>query len=246
MLLMHNDCISEMNKLPDKSVDMILCDLPYGVTHNKWDSVIPFSDLWAQYRRIIKDNGAIVLFGNGMFTVNLIASAKDIWRYNLVWKKTTVTGFLNAKKMPLRQHEDICVFYKKPPTYNPQITHGHKRKVSTAKHQQNSKRTANYGYYCQHTYDSTDRYPTSVLEFATDTKKLALHPTQKPVALLEYLVRTYTNAGDTVLDNCMGSGSTGVACVQTGRNFIGMEIDDYYFGIANDRIKEAVKQREKS
>lgn len=230
-----------MNDIPDESVDMILCDLPYGTTKNKWDSIIPFDDLWRQYKRIIKDNAAIVLFGSGMFTSDLMQSAKDIWRYNLIWQKTTVTGFLNAKKMPLRKHEDICVFYKKLPVYNPQMTHGHPRKVSTAEHKRNSKQTTNYGEHGLHSYDSTDRYPTSVLTFATDKQKCALHPTQKPVELLEYLIETYTNPGDIVLDNCMGSGSTGVACVNTDRQFIGIELDRDYFVKAEDRIS-SIKQ----
>lgn len=234
--IMKGDCLKLMETIPDESIDMVLCDLPYGTTRNKWDEVIPFGELWAQYNRIIKENGAIVLFGNGMFTAELIMSNRNMWRYNLVWEKSTVTGFLNAKVMPLRQHEDICVFYKKRPTYNPQKTTGHKRKVSLANHKTNCKKTTNYGEYDLKSYDSTERYPTSILKFATDKQKSALHPTQKPVKLLEYLIKTYTNKGDVVLDNCMGSGSTGVACFNTGRNFIGYELDENYFEIAKERL----------
>ena len=226
-----------MKEIPDKSVDMILCDLPYGQTaRNKWDVVIPFDNLWSQYERLIKPNGAIILFANGMFTADLLQSNRSLWRYNLVWEKTTPTGFLNANRMPLRKHEDICVFYKSQPTYHPQKTSGHPRKVSTALHKRNSKETTNYGEHGLHTYDSTERFPTSILCFKTDKQKSALHPTQKPVALLEYLINTYTNGNDLVLDNCMGSGSTGVAALNLNRKFIGIELDTTYCGVAKERI----------
>lgn len=235
--LAKGDCLELMKEIPDKSIDIILCDLPFGCTaRNKWDTVIPFNQLWYQYKRVIKDHGAIVLFGSGMFTAKLMESNEKMWRYNLIWEKTQPTGFLNAKKMPLRSHEDICVFYKKPPTYNPQKTFGHDRKVSTAKHKRNSKSTTDYREHGLVSYDSTERYPKSILKFAKDIQKSALHPTQKPVALLEYLIKTYTDEGDTVLDNCMGSGSTGVACINTNRNFIGIEIEKDIFDIADKRI----------
>ena len=235
----QGDCLELMKEIPDGSIDMILCDLPYGTTRNKWDIVIPFDSLWKQYNRIIKDNGAIILFGNGMFTAKLMLSNEKMWRYNLIWEKTQPTGFLNAKKMPMRNHEDICVFYKKLPTYNPQKTTGHIRKVSKAEHKINSKATSDYGTHGLTTYDSTERYPKSVWKFAKDVQKSALHPTQKPVALLEYLIRTYTNEGDVILDNCMGSGTTCVACVNTNRHYIGFELDEKYFEIAKKRIKES-------
>lgn len=236
--LWHGDCLELMKDIPDGSIDMILCDLPYGITaRNKWDTVIPFEPLWEQYNRIIKDNGAIVLFGSGMFTANLMKSNEKMWRYNLIWYKTTPTGFLNANKMPLRAHEDIVVFYKSLPVYNPQKTIGHKRKVSTASHKRNCKVTKDYGVHGLTTYDSTERFPTSILTFSTDKQKVALHPTQKPVALCEWLVKTYTNEGETVLDSCMGSGTTGVACLNTNRNFIGIELDENYFEIAKERIE---------
>lgn len=234
------DCLELLKNIPAGSVDMILCDLPYGISRNKWDTIIPFDALWNAYERVIKENGAIVLFGSGRFTAELIVSNSKLWRYNLVWEKTTPTGFLNAKKMPLRCHEDVLVFYKALPTYNPCMTQG-ERKVSTAKHKRNSKHGDSYGDYDAVSYDSDKRYPRSVLHFSTDKQKSALHPTQKPVALLEYLVKTYTNPGEMVLDSCMGSGSTGVACVNTERRFIGIEIDKQYFGIAKERIEDAAR-----
>ena len=238
--LKRGDCLELMEEVPDGSIDMILCDLPYGQTaRNKWESVIPFDQLWKQYDRIIKENGAIVLFANGMFTADLMRSNCKIWRYNLVWEKTQPVGFLNAKKMPLRAHEDICVFYKRLPTYNPQKTTGHARKITRAEHRKNCKDSPDYNEFGLTSYDSTERYPRSVIKFPKDIQKSALHPTQKPVALLEYLIRTYTNENDTVLDNCMGSGSTGVACVNTGRNFIGFELDSHFYEIAEKRIAAA-------
>lgn len=237
MKLLQGDCLDLMKEIPDKSIDMVLCDLPYGTTRNKWDIVIPFDPLWEHYNRIIKDNGAIVLFGSGLFSAELMESNKKMWRYNLIWEKTQPTGFLNANRMPLRNHEDILVFYKQLPTYNPQKAQGHKRKVSTAKHKSHCKKTENYGEHNLSSYDSTERYPCSVIRYAKDIQTSALHPTQKPVALLGYLIKTYTNEGETVLDNCMGSGSTGVACVNTGREFIGIELDENYFRIAEKRIK---------
>lgn len=231
------DCLILMQEIPDQSLDMILCDLPYGVTaKNHWDSVIPFEPLWEQYRRIIKPNGCIALFAQGMFMSKLMMSASDIWRYNLIWQKTSPTGFLNANRMPLRSHEEICIFYKKLPTYNPQKLSGQPRKVSTAHHHKDSKKSTDYGDYSFSTYDSTERYPTSVLTFASDKQKCALHPTQKPVSLCEYLIKTYTNEGDIVLDNCMGSGTTGIAAQNLNRNFIGIELDKSYYQIALERI----------
>lgn len=249
--LLHGDCLELMKDIPDESVDMILCDLPYGCTaRNKWDVIIPFDKLWEQYNRIIKNNGAIVLFGSGIFTANLMKSNEKYWRYNLIWQKTTPTGFLNANRMPLRSHEDICVFYKKSPVYNPQKTTGHSPVHSYTKHTSDG---TDYGKTIVGISGggSTERFPTSVLTFPTDKQKYALHPTQKPVALLEYLIKTYTNDAPildtiwsddciaTVVDNCMGSGSTGVACVNTNRNFIGIELDDKYFEIAKNRIETA-------
>ena len=231
------DCLTIMEDIPCESVDMILCDLPYGVTKNKWDSIIDLNLLWKQYERIIKENGIIILHGQDKFSARLMLSKEKMHRYNLIWGKTSPTGHLNAKRMPLRSHEDLLVFYKKLPTYNPQKTTGHQRKVSTAKHKRNSKKTTNYGEHGLTTYDSTERYPKSILTFATDKQKSALHPTQKPVALLEYLILTYTNEGDLVLDNCAGSGSVGVACKNTNRNYLLIERADEYYNIIVDRLK---------
>ena len=225
------DCLEIMKEIPNESIDMILCDLPYGTTKNKWDSIIPLNELWEQYERIIKDNGAIVLFSQMPFTAELVHSNLKLFRYEWIWKKENGTGFLNAKKMPLKIHENILLFYKKLPTYNPQMRKGFKPyKCKQGRH------STNYGAYEQgHITESNgERYPIDIIEFKKDT---GLHPTQKPVALLEYLIKTYTNEGDVVLDNCMGSGSTGVACKKLNRNFIGIELDEKYFNIAKERIE---------
>lgn len=236
--LMQGDCLELMKIIPDGSIDMILCDLPYGTTKNKWDSVIPFEPLWKQYSRIIKDNGAIILFCDGMFTAQLIQSNAKLWRYNLVWDKQRGCDFLNANVKPLKSHEDIAVFYRKKPTYNKQYWYSKPYAL-----QKNGSLSNNYGERKEAWSESVDgkRNPLSILSFARDAARK--HPTQKPVALLEYLVKTYTNEGDTVLDNCMGSGSTGVACVNTGRRFIGMELDPGYFAVAEKRINKAVEQK---
>lgn len=205
---------------------------------NKWDSVIPFEPLWNEYERITKDNAAIILFGNGMFTADLMQSNRKLWRYNLIWHKTQSTGFLNAKKMPLRAHEDICVFYKKLPTYNPQMTNGHVRKVSKASHHVNAKETLNYREYNVVDYDSTERYPTSIMTFSKDTQKEKYHPTQKPVALIEYLIKTYTDPGDLVLDSCAGSMTLAVAAMNTGRNYICIEKNTEIFEIGKKRVED--------
>ena len=215
-----------MKWLPSGSVDMILCDLPYGTTRNKWDSIIPLDDLWGHYKRIIKKNGAIVLFAQTPFDKVLGASNLEMLKYEWVWQKENGTGFLNAKKMPMKIHENILVFYQELPTYNPQMRTGFKPYT-----QKSGRGSSNYGEQVSVvTENSGERYPIDVLEFPRDKGKL--HPTQKPVALLEYLIRTYTDEGDTVMDNCMGSGSTGVACVNTRRNFIGIELDPNYFETA--------------
>ncbi len=242
--ILLGDCLELMKDIPNGSIDMILCDLPYGVTKNKWDSVIDLKMLWDEYERIIKTNGAMVLFGQDKFSARLMLSNEKLHRYNLIWQKTTPTGHLNANRMPLRNHEDILVFYKKLPTYNPQKTTGHERKVSTAHHKRGSKRTTNYGEHGLTTYDSTERYPKSVLEFATDKQKVALHPTQKPVELFEYLIKTYTNENDLVLDNCAGSGTTAIACLNTNRQFIVMEKEQKYYDIILNRVADFNKNFE--
>ena len=232
--LWNGDCLELMNNIPDKSVDMILCDLPYGTTQNKWDSVIPFNLLWCQYRRIIKDNGAICLFGQGLFTANLICSNKEMYRYDLIWEKTKAGGFLNARRMPLQAHENISVFYKKLPVYNPQMEAG-KPYIKKAVTNGDGKNYGKFDRVGEIAVNEGTRFPRSVIKISNDNHK-SLHPTQKPVELLEWLIRTYTNENETILDNCMGSGSTGVACINTNRKFIGMELDNTYFEIAKNRI----------
>jgi len=186
--------------------------------------------------RVAKENTAIVLTAIQPFSSACVLSNPDMFKYEWIWSKTHSTGFLNAKKQPLRSHEQVLVFYRKQPTYNPQKTSGHLRKVSTAAHKINCVNTTNYGEHGLTSYDSTERFPRTVLVFPSDKQKSALHPTQKPVALMAYLIRTYTNADETVLDNCMGSGTTGVACVETGRKFIGIELDPKYFQISQERL----------
>ena len=235
--LLQGDCLELMKDIPDKSIDMILCDLPYGTTRCKWDSVIPFEPLWEQYSRIIKDNGAIVLFSQMPFTAALVMSNLKMFRYEWIAEKSMATGFLNSKHMPLKCHENICIFYKKLPIYNPQMTKGKpyniKRRDCGAQYLGNFENTE--------TKNEGTRCPRDILKdlWKPYCGGKMLHPTQKPVPLLEYLIKTYTNEGETVLDNCMGSGSTGVACVNTNRNFIGIELDEKYFKIAERRIKDA-------
>ncbi len=242
MKLMCGDCLDLLQQVPDGSVDMVLCDLPYGTTQCTWDAVIPFDALWNQWYRVAKTTAAIVLFGAEPFSSKMRLSNLSDFKYDWIWDKVKGTGFLNAKKQPMRNHEIISVFYRKQCKYYPQMTHGHERKISfrAAELQTDvygSMRNDNY-------YDSCDRYPRSIQVFSTDTQNSSEHPTQKPVALLEYLIRTYTDKGDTVLDNCMGSGSTGVAAVNTGRNFIGIEINEEYYSVAIRRITEARERAE--
>jgi DNA modification methylase len=235
-VIYNEDGLTGMDRIPDQSINMILCDPPYGITKNKWDRKLPLNTLWAQYGRISKGNSAIVMFASHPFTAELVISNAGLFRYSLIWHKTNAVGFLNAKKMPLRSHEDILVFYKKPPVYNPQKTSGHERKVA-----KRNTFSENYGKQTGSSYDSTERYPTSVLTFAKDPAGLKAHPTQKPVPLFEYLIKTYTHPGDVVLDNCMGSGTTAVACINTGRYYIGFEKDEQYWKISQERIENTFK-----
>ena len=287
------DCLEILPRLPDHSIDMVLCDLPYHITRNSWDSPIPLEDflligdrvvtfselnrilwdprkrqwakeqkdidhlltrpmgeialfwknnkragLWSQYRRLIKLHGVIVLFGAGMFSAELMSIGKDLWRYNIIWEKNHPTGFLNANRMPLRSHEKIHVFYRKLPVYHPQKTTGHTRKVSTAQHKRNSRKTTNYGEHRAATYDSTERYPTSIWKFPSDKEKSTIHPTQKPVALCEALIKTYTDEGATVLDNCAGSFTTAVAADNLKRKWIVIEKEESYFHLGLQRVYE--------
>ncbi len=262
--VIQGDCLNVMAKIPDKSIDMILCDLPYGTTQNKWDSVIDLNKLWAEYKRIIKDNGAIVLTSQGVFTAKLILSNEEWFKYKIVWIKSKATNFLNAKKQPLRKHEDICIFYKNQPTYNPQMTSGDKYDKGIRKDQL----TGSYGDFKPHHVKSDGkRYPNDVVFYEEDnigdcvyfktaeSEGKVYHPTQKPVELGRYLIRTYTNPGDIVLDNACGSGSFLVSALLENRNYIGIEKNEQvalyktepidYIEICNMRLKAALSQQEK-
>ena len=244
--LQHGDCLELMKSIPDGSVDMILCDLPYGVTQNKADVPIPLDALWSEYKRITKENGCMALFAQGTFFVDLVNSNRRMFRYDLVWDKVLISGFLNAKRMPLRQHEQVAIFYKKLPTYNPQFSKGkpvHAKGTAYLTKPTTNNNYGEFGITADERKGCTEKYPTSILRFPKPHPSVGLHRTEKPVDCLAYLVKTYTNEGDTVLDNCMGSGSTGVACVNTGRKFIGMELDEKYFEIAKTRIEEAWNRR---
>lgn len=236
--LVMGDCMEVMKSIPDASVDMVLCDLPYGTTACKWDAVIPFEPLWREYWRVAKSAGAIVLTAQTPFDKVLGASQIENLRHEWIWEKTAATGFLNAKKAPLKAHENVLVFYRRQPVYNPQMTAGATIKrvnPSYANHGDNYGKSSSI----RAAYESTERYPRSVLTLPKDNRLKAGHPTQKPVALMEYLIRTYTNQGDTVLDNTMGSGTTGVACLNTCRRFVGIERNPDYFAMACSRIQEA-------
>jgi len=250
----HGDCLELMPFISDKSIDMIFTDLPFGLTRNHWDEVIDFQALWKQYKRIIKDNGCIALFANNPFNISLAYSNFSMYRYDWIIEYTNPRGFLNAKKMPLKCHDQLLIFYKRLPTYNPQKTTGHVRKTSKKEHKETSKKSSNYGKYNNTTYDSTERYPRSVktfdiqeLElielhcgynviFKSDKQKSTLHPTQKPIDMLKYFIRTYTNENDTILDNCMGVGSMPMASIETNRKYIGIEKDLKYYKLALQRI----------
>lgn len=234
--LQKGDCLEIMKTIPDKSIDMILCDLPYGTSACKWDNIIPFEPLWEQYNRIIKDNGAIVLFGNEPFSSKLRMSNIKNYRYDWKWNKCTHSNPLLAKKQPLRIYEDIMVFYKKQPNYKPQMEQGepYKKDYNYKKH----KNSITNITMLDRDNETGLRYPVNIIKFPMSrNNQERLHPTQKPVALLEYLIKTYSNEGETVLDNCAGSMSTGVACLNANRNFIGIELDDKYFEIGCERIK---------
>jgi len=241
--IIEGDCLEVMPKIPDKSIDMILADLPYGITRNKWDSIIPLDKLWSEYKRIIKDNGAIVLTATQKFASQLVMFEPELFKYDYVWVKSISSGQLNVNHQPLRSHEIILVFYKKQPTYNPQFTEGKPysivRKVTFKGESYNKQKDTskiNNGY----------RYPTSVLYFSNPRVKGG-HPTQKPVELFKYLIKTYTNEGDVVLDNAIGSGTTAIACLETGRNFIGIDISKKYYKMARENIRKyKLQQKEKS
>lgn len=244
--LMKGDCLERMKEIPDESVDMILCDLPYGTTACKWDLVIPFEPLWEQYKRVVKKNTAIVLTASQPFTSMMILSNIDWFKYQWVWEKDKGNNFMQAKNMPIKFHEDICVFSsgktvhasqsKNRMTYNPQGLVKVDKKWARPKHYENGHNMSRASHKLERVIEY-ENYPKSVIKFSnSDNRERGLHPTQKPVALMEYLIKTYTNENDLVLDNCMGSGTTGVACINTNRKFIGIEMDDKYFEIAKERI----------
>ena len=261
--VIQGDCLMEMKGIPDKRVDMILCDLPYGTTQNKWDSVIDLKKLWKEYYRIIKDNGAIVLTSQGIFTAKLILSNEKDFKYKIVWIKSKATNFLNAKKQPLRKHEDICVFYKKQPNYNPQMSEGEAYDKGYRKDQL----TGSYGdFKSNHVKSNGKRYPTDVITFeeqkiddyvyvkTAESEGTVYHPTQKPIELGRYLIKTFTKPGDVVLDNACGSGSFLLSAILENRNFIGIEKNEDvllhkvkevdYIKICTDRIEETLKRKE--
>ena len=239
MINLYNaDCLEIMKEIPAESIDMILCDLPYGVTKCEWDKKIDLKKLWNNYERVIKDNGVICLFAQTKFYYELVDSNPKLFRYDLIWDKVLVSGFLNANRQPLRRHEQIAVFYKKQPKYNPQMGEGQplhgKGKVLTK-----IKKSNVYGKYNNLSDDrkgTTEKYPTSILKVPRLNSSKMLYPTEKPIELLEYLIKTYTDEGEVVLDNCMGSGTTVVACKNTNRNFIGIEINKNAFEIAKKRL----------
>jgi len=236
-VILHGDCLDIMPTIPDASVDMVLADLPYGVTENIWDKVIPLDRLWQEYRRLTTPNAAVVLTATQPFAAQLIASNPREFRYDLIWRKNKSTGFLNANRMPLRQHESILVFYRCLPVYHPQKTTGHAPVHSFTKHTGDGTnyRTTRRGVSGG---GQTDRHPTSVLDVAVVNNDSAekTHPNQKPVELFEYLIRTFTDEEAVVLDNCIGSGTTAVACLNSGRHFIGIEQTAEYYRLANERI----------
>lgn len=249
--LYNMDCIEGMKFMADDSVDAVIADLPYGVLNRRngsaeWDKQIPLEPLWEQYRRITKSGSPIILFAQGIFSARLMLSQPRMWRYNLIWRKDRVTGHLNAKRMPLRQHEDIIVFYDRQPVYHPQMT-------PCPPERRNHGRRKSGNDFTNRCYGemklvpvrvADDKYPTSVISIPKEHRTGAFyHPTQKPVALVEYLIRTYTNEGDVVLDNCIGSGTTAVAAIRTGRHYIGFEIEPAYCEVAGHRIQEELKRR---
>lgn len=245
----HMDCIEGMRFMADGSVDAVIADLPYGTLNRnnkaaRWDKQIPLESLWEQYLRITKPDSPIILFAQGMFTAELLLSQPKLWRYNLVWQKDRVTGHLNANRMPLRQHEDIVVFYKKLPVYHPQMTYVPRKKNYP---RGMFKRAVNHCYGAMKptpSHISDWKYPTSIISMSKEYKPgFVYHPTQKPVKLIEYLIQTDTDEGDTVLDNCIGSGTTAVAAIRTGRHYIGFETEETYYEIAKRRIREEMERK---
>jgi site-specific DNA-methyltransferase (adenine-specific) len=233
-LIFNEDCLEGMNRIESKSIDMILCDLPYGVTKNSWDVPLNLDILWSHYSRVIKDNGAIVLFSQQPFTSTLVLSNPELFRYELIWKKSKSTGFLNAKKCPLREHENILIFYKKLPTYNPQLYNKDPKNIMAKKISAQSPCYGKFNNISLRGIPIELGYPRSIIEISSTQGS---HPTEKPISLCEYLINTYSNKDELILDNCMGSGSTALACLKTGRKFIGFELNKKYYDISLERIK---------
>lgn len=237
------DCIKLMNEIEDTSIDLILCDLPFQKTKNKWDKIIPFDKLWKNYKRIIKENGAIILFCQGSFYIDLVNSNREDFRYDLVWDKNMTTGFLNCNRQPLRKHEQIAVFYKKQPTYNPIFSEGKPLHGKGKNYKTSNIKNNNYGEFNMlddYRKGNTQKYPTSIITIQKVHPSKTIHPTEKPVELMKYLIETYTKPGETILDNCMGSGTVGIACLNSNRNFIGIEINEDYYNLASDRIYQEI------
>lgn len=243
-ILYNGDCFDVFPQIPDGSIDAIICDLPYGVTQNDKDIMLPFEQLWEQYNRVIKENGAILLFAQGIFYVDLVSSNRKMFKYDLVWDKILTSGFLNANRMPLRSHEQIAVFYKKQPTYNPQFTEGEPSHSKGTKYLTKPTTNQNYGDFKpleETNQDTTKKHPKSIIQFQKPHPSIAVHRTEKSVEMLEWLVRTYTNEGDVILDNTMGSCTTGLASIKNNRKFIGIEKDEKYFDISVKRMKEEIQ-----
>ena len=247
-VVFNEDCLTGLKRISDGSIDMVLCDLPYGVLNKgnksaQWDSVLPMDELWPEYVRVCKKDAAIILFGQGMFSAELMLSNPKMWRYNLIWEKDRPTGFLNANRMPLRSHEDVLVFYDSLPTYNPQMVPCSKSErchpIGDGEHTNRNQQYGNFDRIHPATVRD-EKFPKSVIKIPQEHKcDGKSHPTQKPVALCEWLIKTYSNKGDVVLDNCMGSGTTAVACINTGRHYIGFEKDAEYYDRSIERIEEA-------
>ena len=240
MKLINGDCLEEMKSIEDGSIDMVLTDPPYGTTQCKWDSIIDLPLMWEQLKRIIKPNGAIVLMAGQPFTTKLISSNYKMFKYCWVWQKTMASNFAQAKKQPFKKHEDICIFYRNQPTYNPNMEEGKAYIDSRCSGARNASVGTSKSVERKPINNNGTRYPSSVQKFSNGNNR-NVHPTQKPVALMEYLIKTYTNEGETVLDFTMGSGTTGVACKNLNREFIGIELDKGYFDIAVNRINETIK-----
>lgn len=244
-MLYWGDCFDVFPDIDDKSINAIICDLPYGTTQNPNDIILPFDELWNHYNRIIKDNGAIILFGQGLFFIDLVNSNRKMFKYDLVWDKQLTTGFLNANRMPLRSHEQIAVFYRKQPTYNPQFIEGKPSHSRGTKYLTKDITNQNYGAYTPDKNDVTlnnKKHPKSILSFQKPHPSVSMHRTEKSVEMLEWLVRTYTNENDIVLDNTMGSCTTGLASIKNNRKFIGIEKDKKYFDISVKRMDECLSK----